>query len=246
MDHESATPSAYMRESARNHLHRLNELYANPQNLSSPVHRTEAGFTLDQDAGAKGDFKLKPRTNKLNEIMQSRNEWEDEANARQQLKAAQPFGRSHVDSAKSSPAKTGAIPKKYTAPSPRKMATTSNGKVNVKPSPTKNDVTTKSAHGKHITFEKDYMDSLEMQGFKRRDTSHKRLEYDFDDNPAKSRGAHVKNVDPVASTSKAALKTTTTPTNAGLDAPKNDAKPPLSKKVDIIKGKSLSVSIGAL
>lgn len=204
--HESDKPSAYMREPTRNQLNRLNELYVNPQNLSSPVHRTEAAFTLEQDAGARGDFKLKPRTNKLNEIMQSRNEWEDQANVRQQLNASKPSNRSQVDSAKSSPAKTGAIPKKCTAPSPRKIASTSNGMANVKPSPAKNDATTKGAQGKHITFEKDYMDSLEMQGFKRRDTAHERLEYDFGNNPTKGHGAQPNRAEPVASTSKAVLK----------------------------------------
>lgn len=260
IEYETATPSSYIRESSRDRFNRLNELYANPQNLSSPVHRTEPGFTLEEDNGARGGgVKLKPRTNKLNELMKSRNEWEDEAKNKAATMAQKTIERMQAEGLKSSPAKTGAI-SKYSGQSPHRLAGTSNGVAKTNASPAKN-ATNKAAPSKQITFEKDYMDSLEMQGFKRRDTTHQRLEYNFNgyarlndrkkknDAPAppilKAAGGKVTTAAPTTKTSTKAPAppppTQTMPVAAVakkvvVQVPSNEAKPPPSTKVDVSKG----------
>lgn len=257
IEYEAAAPSSYIRESSRDRFNRLNELYANPQNLSSPVHRTEPGFTLEDDNGARaGGIKLKPRTNKLNQLMESRREWVDESKKQETKRALKALERSQANAAKSSPAKTGAI-SKFSMQSPRRSGVgAANSMTKTNASPAKN-ATNKPAPTKQITFEKDYMDTLEMQGFKRRDTTHQRLEYNFSDY-AKVNDRKKKNDAPAPPILKGASSKATTSASTSTKAPapqppvqvksvadvakkvvaqvvSNENKPPPSKKGDVSK-----------
>lgn len=245
IENEPAPQTAFIREYSRDRLNRLNELYANPQNLSSPVHRTEPGFTLEEDSDVKSGVKLKPRTNKLNELIQSRNEWVDEAK-KKASDAKKLEERNQTDGMPWSPAKSRAI-SKLGGPSPRKYGDGTMTKTNA--SPTQNASNKKTTQSNQVTFQKDYMDSLEMQGFKRRDTTHKRLEYNFNDY-AERFGEKKNNREAVPSKATPAApiqKTVATASSAerggwkkpaSAEVPKKaEVKPPPAKKNEI--GKNL-------
>ncbi|XP_029408021.2 anillin isoform X4 [Bactrocera dorsalis] len=70
-----------IRDTSRSRLQRLGALYANPNDLSSPIHRTEGDFHSDSpvdECDGKSTKRSKQRLGKLVELASSINQWEDD------------------------------------------------------------------------------------------------------------------------------------------------------------------------
>lgn len=187
-DTATSGSQACIRDSSRNRLQRLGALYSDTENLSSPIHRTESNFVVEQNdrdtrtggAASKG----KSRFNKLTELAQSINTWEDDVThpSHKANEHAAPVSSSAIastsTSAKSNEPKIVNMLTRN-AKSPRKIetATSQNGNRG-EPAAAKNanDAVKTS---KNLKWDKSVMDALESQGFKRRDTTTSRLEYEF-------------------------------------------------------------------
>lgn len=152
------TPSSCIRDSSRNQLHRLGALYSNPQDLSSPVHRTETAFAIEETHETRSGTKLK-KSNKLAELANSYNQWEDETKTYSGIKSIAKSPRKADERG----AVGGSISNQFESMEKKDS------------DPNKNSNT------KKLDWDKSIMTSLEKQGFKRRDTTNKRLEYDFND-----------------------------------------------------------------
>lgn len=190
-DTTNVTPSNHcIRDSSKNQLDRLGALYSNPQGLSSPVHRTESAFTIEQERERRnGNLNRNNRFTKLNELTKFYNECDDEIKTQTN---SQENGGNIIDRTDAK-----ASPKQVTKSTEKKMVETNNRNVN---SPQKTNTGTitktvlnrfapnktqtetndnKKSSDKQVVWDKRVMDSLEAQGFKRRDTTNKRLEYNF-------------------------------------------------------------------
>lgn len=190
----SATPSSCIRDSSRNQLHRLGALYSNPQDLSSPVHRTETAFAIDQDHETRSGTKLK-KAKKLAELAHSYNEWEDQSISRNRTpKASEQNGNVAAASTSKSNDTQPISGIKPISKSPRKYGEKKDTDDN------------KNSNNKKLNWDKGIMDSLESQGFKRRDTSHKRLEYDFNPTDGKQMNTKGSNTMKPPSSSAAIFK----------------------------------------
>lgn len=76
-------PLARIRDASRSRLQRLGALYSKPDDLSSPIHRTEGKFSAEDancsDTGAENTAKRpKQRYGKLAALADSINQWEDD------------------------------------------------------------------------------------------------------------------------------------------------------------------------
>ncbi|KAL7735410.1 hypothetical protein ACLKA6_019529 [Drosophila palustris] len=73
-------PLARLRDTSRNRLQRMGALYSNTDDLSSPIHRTEAQFHADDDDvdAARSPRKGKQRFGKLAALADTINQWEDD------------------------------------------------------------------------------------------------------------------------------------------------------------------------
>lgn len=219
------TPSSCIRDSSRNQLHRLGALYSNPQDLSSPVHRTESCFTIEQDAERSTTTKPKPRFAKLTELANSITEWENESKTATKKDAADSntgatAKRPQTQTMTSEAKIVGVSRRKFE--SPQKTNETSTVKSVLSRIEKQDNNVNKNVGNKQLKWDKTIMDSLESQGYKRRDTTHKRLEYEFKDNNKTKAGED-----------KAKAMPATKPVSSStVDAP--SAAP--AKKVDVGRG----------
>lgn len=239
-DDTKVTPSKCIRDSSKNQLDRLGALYSNPQDLSSPVHRTESHFTTEQERERRnGNLNRNNRFTKLNELTKFYNECDDEIKPQTDC---QENGGKTIDRTDAK-----ASPKPVTKMNENKAVETNKRNMN---SPQKTNTGTinktvlnrfapmetvtetndnKKSSDKQVVWDKRIMDSLEAQGYKRRDTTNKRLEYNFNykgkGSPKKDNIVEQKIVSkpPVAPTISVAAKSKPTPVAA-------------NKKVDISKG----------
>ncbi|XP_031640150.1 anillin isoform X2 [Contarinia nasturtii] len=221
------TPSSCIRDSSRNQLHRLGALYSNPQDLSSPVHRTETAFTIEQDHETRSGTKLK-KSKKLAELANSYNEWEDDSISRNRAHKTNANDVAAAATSKSNDAKSfGGI--KSTAKSPRKQDETRGATFlnRIDSIENKESDHNKNSNTKKLDWDKCIMSSLEKQGFKRRDTTNKRLEFDFNDETDSKRDNRHVLKPPSGAYGKA---------NKGAVPKQIEAKQPSTKKVEVTKG----------
>lgn len=235
-DEMPAAPSSCIRDSSRNQLHRLGALYSNPQDLSSPVHRTETAFAIERepDHDTRSATKLK-KSKKLAELANSYNQWEDESVSKNRTPKPS-TSQQNDNAATASPHKVNdnhlisgikpisASPRKFSD----KTATASilNRIESLEKRETDNN---KNSNNKKLNWDKGIMDSLESQGFKRRDTTHKRLEYDFNHTDRKQINTKFSNAAKPPLGSAAIIKGAI-PKNA----PTTVEEP--ARKVDVTKG----------
>lgn len=205
-----------IRDVSRNRLQRLGALYSEPQNLSSPIHRTENKFHEKVDSESRLNAAQRPKTKfgKLAELADSINNWEDDSTSQSDGKLTVIQKENVVPS---SPKSTGAIPKKYPAPkvpgSPRTTVITGSSKT-VTAAPSKSprastskpeikesltiakgvikklsDQTAKDPKSptKQLKWDKSVMDALEYQGFQRRQSNTSKLTYDYSENENRER-----------------------------------------------------------
>lgn len=237
-DDSNATPqpSSCIRDSSRNQLHRLGALYSNPQDLSSPVHRTETAFAIEPENETRSATKLK-KFNKLAELANSYNNFEDDTKNRHPKTATTNSNSNDVQTevAASNVNESKTVSGiKSIVKSPRKA----NEKVvsgsilnRIETFDKKETDDNKNSNNKKLNWDKSIMDSLESQGFKRRDTTTKRLEYDFKEQTDGREINHkVSNVSKPPSGAQASA-------SKGA-VPKNDTKQqqPMAKQVEVTKG----------
>lgn len=237
IEETKVTPPKCIRDSSKNQLDRLGALYSNPQQLSSPVHRTESAFTTEQERERRiGNLNRNNRFTKLNELTKFYNECDDEIKPQTQENGSNTIDKTD---AKASPKPATKLNEKRMVEtnkrngnSPQKTNTGTINKTVLNRFASKETVTETNDNKKssdNKAWDKRIMDSLEAQGFRRRDTTNKRLEYNFNykgkGSPKKDNVVEQKIVSkpPVAPTTSVAVKadTTTVATN---------------KKVDINKG----------
>uniref|UniRef100_A0A182K179 PH domain-containing protein n=1 Tax=Anopheles christyi TaxID=43041 RepID=A0A182K179_9DIPT len=193
----SAEAKSVIRDEGRNQLQRLGTLYSETRDLSSPVHRTEGRFHED----VKQSNKPKPKLAKLAMLADSINNWEDDTShpdithhretivpgrerkspisgTRQQSPKRERGAKIDVASAAgSSVPGTGATPKKYPAPNPPKsiLNLQKTGSSGGEPS----GVAGKTSQTKSLKWDQKVMDTLESQGFQRRESTTSKLVYDY-------------------------------------------------------------------
>ncbi|ALC42031.1 scra [Drosophila busckii] len=71
-------PLARLRDTSRSRLQRMGALYSNTDDLSSPIHRTEAQFHAGDDEMPRSPRKGKQRLGKLAALADTINQWEDD------------------------------------------------------------------------------------------------------------------------------------------------------------------------
>ncbi|XP_052902354.1 anillin [Anopheles moucheti] len=183
----SAEAKSLIRDQSRNQLQRLGTLYSDTQDLSSPVHRTEARFHEDMKQSSKPKSKLA----KLAMLADSINNWEDDTShpdithhretivpgREKKSPTARRQSPKRVGGASSSATCTGATPKKYPAPNPPKsiLSPQKPGSNGGEPS----GVTGKPGQTKSLKWDQKVMDTLESQGFQRRESTTSKLVYDY-------------------------------------------------------------------
>lgn len=142
-----------LRDHSRKNLKRLGVLYSDTDQISSPIQRTEENFCEEQRAGSSRQVK---KFSKLVSLASDINSWDDDY-SHHPIKDLQPPAAAK---------KTGAIPKKIFSSPAKQPVVEATGKAAESPS-------------KKLLWDKKVMDSLEAQGFTRRDTSGPKLTYDY-------------------------------------------------------------------
>lgn len=251
VEENDSAPSSCIRASSRNQLHRLGALYSNPQDLSSPVHRTETAFSIEEDDADNTENRSATKLRKLKrlaELTNSINKWEDESsgkyrinkNDKEPASASTSNSYETAASSKSSDAK-GLSGIKPITKSPGKF-TKSPSKFNKSPGKTgsilsrieslekKETEDNKNSSNKQLKWDKSIMDSLESQGFKRRDTTNKRLEYNFSEQTGgKESNVKISNVTKPPTGASAVCKGAIPKSNAKQESS-------VSKKAEVSKG----------
>lgn len=203
-DHQPNTPM--IRDSSRNRLQRLGALYSDNENLSSPIHRNEARFDA---AEIKEPIVVRntARSGKLAALASSINSWEDDVHPdtkdnngdrhRSPTKRIAPAAPA-TKTANSKPKVVGSSPNKN---SPTKAAgsgtipkknneallkTSSKVEEKAKNPVTKSIVRQVDAAeknpSKQLKWDKNVMDSLEAQGFTRRESTTSKMVYEYSEN----------------------------------------------------------------
>lgn len=190
-----------LRDSSRKNLKRLGVLYSDNDQISSPIQRTEENF-CEEGASGSSARPIKKFT-KLVSLASNINSWDDDY-SHHQTKPAQ------------TAQKLGAIPKTlYGSPSKVKPQST------VDKTKAKEAAASTSSPTKKLMWDKKVIDSLEQQGFTRRESTVPKLVYDYSgpahnappapssstSSPSKSKIVPSKSV---ASPSKSTTVTTTT------------------------------------
>lgn len=203
-DQQPSTPM--IRDSSRNRLQRLGTLYSDNENLSSPIHRNEARFDAAEIQEPTGNQRNPARSGKLAALASSINSWEDELNhpepktnqgtrQRSPTKRLAPTAPSTATINSNKPKIVGSSPNKNTQSNEKgaiskpklKENSTTNGKkaeerlVSTKSIVRQADTAVKSP-SKQLKWDKNVMDSLEAQGFTRRESTTSKMVYEYSAN----------------------------------------------------------------
>lgn len=153
-----------LRDHSRKNLNRLGVLYSDTAQISSPIQRTEENF-CESDEPCSSNRRVK-KVSKLVSLAKEMNKWEDDY--------------THHPIKNISPRKTGTIPKAtFLSPAQNQSA--------AKTPVSSSSASSCGSPSKKLLWDKKVMDSLEAQGFTRRDTSVPKLVYDYaSDKPSTS------------------------------------------------------------
>ncbi|XP_067633050.1 anillin [Eurosta solidaginis] len=185
---------AKIRDTSRNRLQRLGALYANPNDISSPIHRTEGQFHADssaEEAIGNSPKRIKQRYGKLAELASSINQWEDDVphhSAHSITNASST--KQNMPSKKMSeiPPPKPALPSRNSAGKSAKAKESSATALNTineeidktsKVEDTTESISTSVITTKQLKWDPKVINSLEAQGFQRRDSSTIKLAYDY-------------------------------------------------------------------
>lgn len=190
--------SVQLRDSSRKNLRRLGALYSETEQFASPIQRTEENFCESSD-GNEGPSRPIKKITKLASLAKDMNSWEDDYSH---------HGSVPNSASKASPMKsTGAIPKVFGSPaktpsgfnfgSPSRTNFASPSKTNFSSPVRQNnlskpkfaspmssnreasDATASKPSPKKLLWDKKVMDSLEAQGFTRRESQGPKLVYNY-------------------------------------------------------------------
>lgn len=166
---------AKIRDTSRNQLQRLGALYSNKADLSSPIHRTEGQFHAEEvESNVEIHQRLpQQRLGKLAALANTINQWEDDTTHRvievPSKSETQTRSQKAVDKLK--PLESN-FSKKLTEASSKSMANPSETKVENKCKTNKDDA-------KQLKWDPKVLNSLEAQGFQRRESTTVKVSYDF-------------------------------------------------------------------
>lgn len=200
-DEEDVVPA--IRDSSRNRLQRLGALYSDTENLSSPINRNESRFQIDDDSSAEttatesggGAAKNRTRTGKLAALANSIKTWEDDL--------------SHADCKRSK------VPSSPTTP--RVVAAKTNGTTTATTTKgSMNEPKNAPPPSKSLKWDQKVMDSLEQQGFTRRESTTSKMVYDYKETTAAGNASATKESVP----SKQSAETNVTRNVAANNVPK--------------------------
>ncbi|XP_070510011.1 anillin [Chironomus tepperi] len=159
-----------LRDHSRKNLKRLGVLYSDNDQISSPIQRTEEKF-------CESTLNTRPikKYSKLAELAQDINSWDDDYSHHQTKSGKSPMKGNSVSSksSSSSPAKTNST---ISTDKPRSAITSSPSR---KDSLLKSGTDKSSSSPKKLLWDKKVMDSLEAQGFARRESTTPKLVYDY-------------------------------------------------------------------
>lgn len=164
MSDNASEKDIMIRDSSRNRLQRLGALYSNADNLSSPIHRTENKFYEENSESHESVSTKKSRQGlgKLAALADSIKSWEDDT--------------SHPDFKNEYKQQS---QQQHHQPSQQQYTSDSDNKHQQS---SIEDNNTPSKNTKHLKWDKSVMDSLEAQGFQRRESSTTKLSYDYGNN----------------------------------------------------------------
>jgi actin-binding protein anillin len=165
-----------LRDQSRKNLKRLGALYSDTDQISSPIQRTEENFCEMSNTGNSSRRPIK-KFSKLTELANDINSWDDDYSHHQTLTtkvASSPKkiygGRNNNTNVISSPANTDKSRiSNVSSPKARKDSIKSSAAT----------ISTTSSSPKKLMWDKKVIDSLEAQGFARRETSGPKLVYDY-------------------------------------------------------------------
>jgi actin-binding protein anillin len=166
-NYDSINNAVQLRDHSRKNLKRLGVLYSDTDQISSPIQRTEENF-CEKNEGESSTRQVK-KFSKLISLASDINSWDDDYSHHplknvQQQSTASPRKTGAIPKTNfSSPAKTQSSPLKALLPQSKQTAGPSNA----------------SPSSKKLLWDKKVMDSLEAQGFSRRDTTGPKLVYDY-------------------------------------------------------------------
>ncbi|KAL9921526.1 anillin-like isoform 4-T5 [Glossina fuscipes fuscipes] len=156
-----------LRNTPRKCLQRLGVLYSNTDDLSSPIHRTEGQFHADTEERKEGACtKPKRKLNKLVALADSINQWEDDITDHN-IKAS---GKSS-----SIPPPKPDLPSRGRMKSIAPDSTTANEQIDN----TRKLKDTNDGKTKQLKWHPKVINSLEAQGFQRRESSTLKFAYEF-------------------------------------------------------------------
>uniref|UniRef100_A0AAG5DK41 PH domain-containing protein n=1 Tax=Anopheles atroparvus TaxID=41427 RepID=A0AAG5DK41_ANOAO len=193
---ENASKKNIIRDQSRNQLQRLGTLYSDTQDLSSPVHRTEGRFHEELKEG--GNRQPKTKLAKLAMLADSINNWEDDTShpdIKHHRETIVPGREKKSPNRQESPKRgggggagsatvTGATPKKYPAPNPPKsilspQKTAASAAAAAGGGEARKSGAGKQQQTKSLKWDQKVMDTLESQGFQRRESTAPKLVYDY-------------------------------------------------------------------
>ncbi|XP_054738655.1 anillin isoform X2 [Anastrepha obliqua] len=190
----SEQPMAKIRDTSRSRLQRLGALYANPNDLSSPIHRTEGQFCADSPTEGVFENSVKPvkqRYGKLAELACSINQWEDDISHHDPRPvSAVPPPKPDLPSRKISdvrPSKP-ALSSRNTAGEAltktkvlTQLAPVSSERTDNQSTDVSEQIKTKRIFTttKQLTWDPNVINSLEAQGFQRRESTTVKLAYEY-------------------------------------------------------------------
>lgn len=223
-----------LRDHSRKNLKRLGVLYSDTDQISSPIQRTEENFCEKRDEAGSSSRPIKKFT-KLVSLASDINGWDDDYSHHPMKNTQQT----------ASPIKTGAIPKTNFSSPAKKQTNTPFKQSPIKQAPKASSSSSGAATedsslgqaaaspSKKLLWDKKVMDSLEAQGFTRRESNVPKLTYDYADKATTSKAAAASLSSPAKKTNSvvkpAEVKTISSP------AKKDVAKPsPAPSKANLV------------
>lgn len=200
---EKSESQIKLSDNSRKNLKRLGVLYSDTDQISSPIQRTEENFCERSEAGSS--TRTTKKFTKLASLASNINNWDDD------------YGHHPIKGLQQdSPKKTGTIPKtNFSSPAKKQSPykTNINEKREITASTSSLDQSSSASSQKKLLWDQKVMQSLEAQGFTRRDSVAPKLVYDY--NACKPSTSSAGTSSPVKKTASP-MKKQETPTNTFL------------------------------
>lgn len=214
------TNAVQLRDQSRKNLKRLGVLYSETDQISSPIQRTEENFC---EQNAKGSSRPIKKFSKLVELANDINSWDDD------------YSHHNPTTLSSSPIKSngfGISRANVSSPAKSQSSFISGRTANAASSPSRKDslkslsdktsTVSSSSSPKKLLWDKKVMDSLEAQGFARRESAVPKLVYDYANEKPSTSSASSK----ISSPSKSSAVSVSSPIKKSSFIRPAENKPP--------------------